>query len=310
MSVMRDALLWASKNETLKTHVPRWGFVQRALRQFMPGEHLDDALDAATSLARRGILTMLTRLGENVADVDQVSGVVDHYLGAYDRIAELGLDTEISIKPTQLGLDLDFEHGANSLEVLAARAEATGNWLWLDMESSEYVDPTLALYRRVKSAYTNVGVCLQAYLHRTPADIDALLPLDPAIRLVKGAYKERASVAVTKRSEIDDAFFRLGAKLLAAPGVRLALATHDVTMLDRLEVVALAAGRDRDAYEIQMLYGIRMDDQYRYAERGYRVRNLTSYGESWYPWYVRRLAERPANLGFVARNVFARPAAV
>ena len=306
MSIMRDALLWASKNETLKTHVPRWGFVQRALRQFMPGERLEDALETATMLAGRDITSMFTKLGENLTDLAQADAVVEHYVGAFDRIAALGLDSEISVKPTQLGLDLDPEHAARSLETLAAKAEETGNWLWVDMESSEYVQPTIDLYKRVKSKHFPVGICLQSYLHRTPQDIKDLIPLQPGIRLVKGAYKEPASLAITKRSDIDEAFFRQGADLLTAEGVRLGLATHDVTLLDRLEVVARAIGRGKDAYEIQMLFGIRMEDQYRYAADGYRMRDLTAYGEQWYPWYVRRLAERPANLAFVARNVFAR----
>lgn len=308
MSVMRDALLWASKNETLKTHVPRWGFVQRALRQFMPGERLEDALKTATALAGRGVTSMFTKLGENLTDLTQADEAVRHYLDAYDRIAAQGLDTEISVKPTQLGLDLDFKHAARNLETLAAKAEKMGNWLWVDMESSEYVEPTLDLYKRAKAKHFPVGICLQAYLHRTQQDIADLVPLRPGIRLVKGAYKEPAEIAFTKRSDIDEAFFRTGTDLVAATadGVRLGLGTHDVTLLDRLEVVAKAVGIARDDYEIQMLYGIRMDDQYRYAADGYRMRDLTAYGEQWYPWYVRRLAERPANLTFVARNLFSR----
>ena len=308
MSVMRDALLWASKNETLKTHVPRWGFVQRALRQFMPGERLDDALETAVTLAGRGVTSIFTKLGENLTEVAQADEVVEHYLDAYDRIAAQELDTEISVKPTQLGLDLDFEHAARSLEALAAKAEAVGNWLWVDMESSEYVEPTLELYKRAKAKHFPVGICLQAYLHRTPQDIADLMPLQPGIRLVKGAYKESPAIAFTKRSDIDEAFFRTGAELLTATadGVKLGFGTHDVNLLDRLEVAAKAAGIGKDAYEIQMLYGIRMEDQYRYAANGYRMRDLTAYGEQWYPWYVRRLAERPANLTFVARNLFAR----
>lgn len=306
MTVMRDVLLWASRNQTLRTHVPRWGFVKRALRQFMPGERLEDALEAATMLAGKGVTSMFTKLGENLTDLGQADAVVEHYLGAYERIAALGLDTEISVKPTQLGLDLDFDHAARNLATLAAKADSLGNWLWVDMEASDYVQPTIDLYKRVKADYSPVGICLQAYLHRTPQDVRDLVPLRPGIRLVKGAYKEPASLALTKRAEIDEAFFRLGSDLLTTDGVRLALASHDVALLDRLGAVARAAGLGQDAYEIQMLYGIRMEDQYRYAADGYRMRDLTAYGEEWYPWYVRRLAERPANLVFVARNLFAR----
>ncbi|MBT8217783.1 MAG: proline dehydrogenase [Acidimicrobiia bacterium] len=308
MSLARSALLWASENETLRTHVPRWGFVQRALRQFMPGEELSDALRAAAELDERGVASMVTRLGEHLTDAAQAEEVVAHYTAAYNEIAAGSVDTEISVKPTQLGLDLDFEAAVSAVETLAGLAESRGNWLWLDMEASDYVDPTIELFRRVKASYAPVGICLQAYLHRTPSDVAALVPLRPGIRLVKGAYREPRSIALTDRTEIDEAFFRLGAELLSATadGVRLGLASHDVRLVDRLGVVAGAAGVDRDAYEIQMLYGIRMADQYRYAREGYRMRTLISYGQQWYPWYVRRLAERPANLGFVVRNLFAR----
>lgn len=305
---MRNALLWASENQALRTHVSRWGFVQRALRQFMPGEELADALGAASDLDKRGLSSMFTRLGEHLTDVSQAEDVVAHYTAAYNEIAKGSLDTEISVKPTQLGLDLDFEAAVSAVTALAGLAADRGNWLWLDMEASEYVDPTIELFRRVNATHSSVGICLQAYLHRTPGDMATLVPMRPGIRLVKGAYREPRSIALTDRAEIDDAFFRLGAELLTATadGVRLGLASHDVPLLDRLGVVAKAAGVGKDAYEIQMLFGIRMADQYRYAREGYRVRTLISYGEQWYPWYVRRLAERPANLGFVVRNLFAR----
>jgi len=305
MGAMRDALLWASENQTLRTHVPRWGFVRRGLRQFMPGERIEDALGAASTLADKGVATTFTKLGENLTDGGQIDGVVDSYVDAYAAISASGLDTEVSVKLTQLGLDLDQEATASAVMRLAAAAREHGNWLWIDMEASDYVDRTLDIYRRVKADFDHVGVCLQAYLHRTPADIEALAPLRPGIRLVKGAYKEPASLAVAGRADIDDAFFRIGMDLISrtSDGVRLALASHDVDLLDRLEA---AAGGRPGSFEVHMLYGIRMADQYCYAERGYRVRTLISYGHEWYPWYVRRLAERPANLGFVARNLFAR----
>lgn len=308
MSVLRNALLWASENQKLRTHVSRWGFVQRALRQFMPGEELADALGAASDLDKQGLSSLITRLGEHLTDVSQAEDVVVHYTDAYNEIAAGSLDTEISVKPTQLGLDLDFETAVSAVTALAGLAEDRGNWLWLDMEASEYVDPTIELFRRVNASHSSVGICLQAYLHRTPGDIATLVSLRPGIRLVKGAYREPRSIALADRAEIDEAFFRLGAELLTATadGVRLGLASHDVPLVDRLGVVANAAGVGRDAYEIQMLYGIRMADQYRYAREGYRMRTLISYGEQWYPWYLRRLAERPANLGFVVRNLFAR----
>ena len=305
---MRNALLWASENPTLQKHVPSWPFVQRALRKFMPGETLEDAIGAAQSLAGRNVTTTFSTLGEHVTTMYQAEGVTEEYLGVYDRIAQLGLDAEIAIKLTHLGLDLDTEAAAKNLERLAARAEETGTWVWVDMESSEYVDRTLDIYKQVRSAHAPVGVCVQAYLHRTPQDLEELLPLKPGIRLVKGAYKEPASVAIRRHADVDDAFFRIGAELLTkvGDGVRLAMGSHDVTLLERMGVVAKAAGVSRADYEIQMLYGIRMEDQLRYGAEGYNMRTVIPYGEQWYPWYVRRLAERPANLWHVAKNVFAK----
>lgn len=308
MSVLRTALLWASENETLKTRVPRWGFVQRALRQFMPGEQLEDALTAASSLSEQGVATTVTRLGENVTDVRDVAAVVDGYRAVYRAIADRGLDTEVSVKLTQLGLDLDVDKTEEAVAALADAARMHDNWLWIDMESSGYVDRTLDIYRRVKADYDKVGVCLQAYLHRTRDDIASLLPLRPGIRLVKGAYKEPASVAVTRRKAIDEAFLAIGLELLATTddGVRLAVASHDVELIDRMVEAERLRSEREPAFEVHMLYGIRTADQLRYAADGFRVRTLISYGREWYPWYVRRLAERPANLGFVVRNLFAR----
>ncbi|MGI9610930.1 MAG: proline dehydrogenase family protein, partial [Acidimicrobiia bacterium] len=247
-------------------------------------------------------------LGENLADPADIDAVVDDYVAAYDAIGSADVDTEVSVKLTQLGLDLDPELTTKAVMRLAAAGEAQGNWLWIDMESSPYVDRTLEIYRKVRSEHDKVGICLQAYLHRTPDDIAALAPLRPGIRLVKGAYKEPSSVAVTKRPEIDEAFVQTGLDLLArtADGVRLALASHDVGLLNRLEAADRSRAGGPGTFEVHMLYGIRMADQQRYADSGYRVRTLISYGPEWYPWYVRRLAERPANLGFVLRNLFAR----
>lgn len=303
---MRDTLLWASQNDVLKRQVPQRKFVQRALRQFMPGERLEDAIEAAAGLATRGVSTTFTALGENLTEASQADAVVAHYVDVYDRIAAVGLDTEVSVKLTQLGLDLDVELAVANMEILATKADQTGNWLWVDIEASDYVDRTIEVFRRVKADHSDVGLCLQAYLHRTPRDVEDLLPTRPGLRLVKGAYKEPASVALTSKSEVDHAYLEIGERLIGAgaDGVRVALATHDVALLDRLEAVARSAGQGNQGYEIQMLYGIRTADQLRFAAEGFRMRTLIAYGAQWYPWYLRRLAERPANLWFVARNLF------
>lgn len=303
---MRRILLWLAGNRWLRDRVPRWRFTRRAVRRFMPGERLEDALGAAERFAGEGIGTILTRLGENVTSLGEADAVAEHYLRAYDEIGALGLDAWISVKPTQLGLDLDPEATHAHLERLAARAAEVGSQLWLDMESTAYTEATVALYERLRPDHPATGICLQAYLRRTDADIDRLLPISPGIRLVKGAYAEPGRVAFTSRRDVDRRFQRLAVRLLVdgVPlGARLALGTHDVQLVQRIAAEAAAAGVGRDAFEVQMLYGIRMDDQRRLARHGYRVRDLISYGEGWYPWYLRRLAERPANLLFVARQL-------
>ena len=184
MGLARRALLWASQSRTLRQRLPRYRFVRRAVRKFMPGETLDDALGAAKSLAARGIPTTLTQLGENVTNPEEAAVVADHYLEVLSRVAELGLDTEISVKLTHLGLDFDPELAFGNAERLAARAGELGNWLWVDMEASPSLDGTLDIYRRLRTRFDHVGVCLQAYLRRTRADMNRLLKLGASIRLV------------------------------------------------------------------------------------------------------------------------------
>ena len=312
MGLMRKGLQWASQNRTLRTRLPRYRFVRRAVRKFMPGETIEDALGAARSFAGQGLPTTLTQLGENVTTADEADAVVRHYLDVLARVSGLGLDTEISVKLTHLGLDFDPELTNRNTERLAARARGLGNWLWIDMEASPYAERTIDIYRRLRESFSNVGICLQAYLRRTPADVETLLG-GGGIRLVKGAYREPQPLIVGGKRAVDEGYFELALKVALQcreGGLRLALATHDLELIERIEQAANRAGVGRDAYEIQMLYGIRHADQFRLLRQGYRVRTLIAYGSSWYPWYLRRLAERPTNLFFVARNLFGKaPAA-
>ena len=307
MSLARSAILWAADNQWLREHLPRYRFVRRTVALFMPGERVEDALDAAAALASDGLPSILTALGENVTAAEQAAAVAAHYLDAYDRIAERGLDVEISVKPTHLGLDVDPALAGRNLARLAERAGERRTWLWLDMESSRYVDPTLGLYRDLRARHANVGVCLQACLRRTPADVEALLSLDPSIRLVKGAYREPAELLVGGRGRIDETYRVLAVRLLEARGPvgRVVLGTHDVELIARVEGDASVRGLRRDAFEVAMLYGIRAGDQRRLAREGYAVRTLIAYGPSWYPWFMRRIAEKPvANTVLALRNLF------
>jgi proline dehydrogenase len=303
---MRTLLLWMARNRFLKHHLPRLWFARRAVRKFMPGETIEEALDAGETFRPLGIGILYTHLGENLTTLEQAQAVADHYHDMLAKIHARGQDAEISVKPTQLGLDLDAGVTLTHLDGLAGHAgEATGS-LWIDMEGSAYTDATLDLYRQLKAKHPNVGVCLQAYLRRTPTDVNELLPLSPQIRMVKGAYDEPATIAFRGRAEVDAAYQSLCVLMLPHAGsgdLRLALGTHDTGLIERIAEFARGAGIAIDRFEVQMLYGIRMDQQRRLAKEGYRVRDLIAYGDAWYAWYMRRLAERPANVAFALRQL-------
>ena len=196
---MRKLLLAGSTNPWLREKATKTAFVRRSVSRFMPGEQIDDALRAARELKPQGITTILTKLGENLTGVEEAEDVTQHYLDVLDRVANSGLDAHISIKPTQLGLDLDRALCERNLDRLIERAEARNNFVWIDMESSPYVDPTLELYRRARNSTARVGIALQAYLYRTEKDVESLIPLGAAIRIVKGAYLEPPDVAFPKK---------------------------------------------------------------------------------------------------------------
>lgn len=302
--MLRNALLWASKNPVLAEKLPRYGFVKKATKRFMPGEDREDALDEAQKLADNGIAATTTLLGENLASLDEADDVVEHYLETLRQIEARGLDMEISVKPTQIGLDFGTEEARQRLERLA---RATDSLVWVDMEGSEYVDRTLEIFRSVKEAQGNVGLCLQSYLRRTEEDLRSLLPLRPAIRIVKGAYNEPESVAFPDKAEVDRSFVKLMQTLLRArlhdEAGRPVAGTHDPKMIGETNRIAFELGLDKERYEFAMLFGIQREEQLRLVRRGHEVRVLISYGSAWFPWYMRRLAERPANLWFVAKQL-------
>jgi len=302
---MRRVFLWAARNAWLRDRLPRMRFMRRAVRRFMPGETMESALDAAPPLQAAGIGTMYTKLGENLESLAAADAVADHYIAVLDAIRERGLDGEISVKPTQLGLDHDEDRALAHLTRLAAHAASTGSYVWIDMEGSVYTDATIRLYERVRAAQPRTGICLQAYLHRTASDIDRLRPLDPAIRLVKGAYDEPASIAFRDKRQVDANYVELAVAFLdqgRGRPIRLGLGTHDVALIEQI-AARVAPGVERDGFEVEMLYGIRTGEQFRLAKAGYRVQTLIAYGDAWYPWYMRRLAERPANVTFALRSL-------
>ena len=310
MSTMRKTLLALSTNAWLRERATKAPFVQRAVRQFMPGETIDDALAAAKEQQRDGITTIVTRLGENITRIEEGSEVTEHYLEVLDKIAAAGLDCHISVKPTQLGLDQDVAVCRSNLDRIIERTELRNNFLWIDMESSPYVDPTLEMFRYGRSRTAKIGVAVQAYLYRTMKDVEALIPAGCAIRVVKGAYLEPDHVAFPRKSDVDENFFKLCVRLMQpdaiASGCLVHIATHDMVLVERLKAWIAANKIPASAYEFAMLYGIQRPAQLRLAKEGQRLRVLISYGEYWFPWYMRRLAERPANVWFVVKSRFAR----
>jgi proline dehydrogenase len=250
---------------------------------------------------------MFTRLGENLVRIEDANAIADHYLELIDTVTSRGINGEISVKLTQLGFDLDEERTFEHVSRLADRAKSAGQTLWIDMESSVYAERTIAFYERLMADHQNSGLCLQAYLRRTAGDIQRLLPLAPAIRLVKGAYAEPAAIAYQGRPEVDANYVALAVSMLEAVRrggtVRIGLGTHDVGLIEQITEHGAALGLPKTATEVQMLYGIRPAEQRRLAAAGYDVRALIAYGEAWYPWYMRRLAERPANVIFALRQL-------
>jgi proline dehydrogenase len=309
MSMMRSVLLGMSENRWMRARGPRLWFVRRAVRTFMPGEEFADMLRAAGELRPLGIDTIFTRLGENVADASEASFVTRHYIDVLDAIGSSGIRCEPSIKLTQLGLDLDREQGYANLRALAERADATGNYLWIDMEQSSYVDVTLELTKRLKAEFPRVGVCLQSYLYRTMDDLNALVEQGIGVRLVKGAYKEPATLAYPKKADVDENFFKLAVVMLEGlarkNGFRPVFGTHDVNLIARIRAQAARAGLAARDVEVHMLYGIQRGEQLRLIKDGAIVRVLVAYGSFWFPWYMRRLAERPANVWFVVKSMVA-----
>jgi proline dehydrogenase len=308
MGISRSILLAAAQSKWLRERATRYHFMRRTVSRFMPGEELEDAVAAARDFQSHSMATVFTYLGENVSRPDEVEKVAQHYLAVLDRIQALQLPTEISVKLTQLGLDLDSDTCYANLQKLIERACVTST-VWIDMEASPYVDTTLKLYRRARAAYPNVGVCLQAYLYRTADDLAGLMPLGPAIRLVKGAYREPARVAFRRKKDVDENFFALTKTLLGEEarrsGLRAAIATHDVNLIRRIQELTASMGLAKESFEFEMLYGIQRAEQFRLAREGWRSTVLIAYGSYWFPWFMRRLAERPANVGFFLRNLFA-----
>ncbi|MFL5960956.1 MAG: proline dehydrogenase family protein [Gaiellaceae bacterium] len=302
MSALRSLILAAADSPRLQRLVQRYGFRLGAAR-FVAGETLDEAVPVLRRLNENGLLTNTTLLGEGVRDEAETRTVVAAYREVLDRIATEGLRTNVALKLTHLGLSFDEERAYRNVSELVEHAARVGNFVRLDMEESRHVDATLGIYRRLReSGHENVGAVLQSYLFRSEDDLAALLPLAPNLRIVKGAYLEPPEVAYPRKRDVDAAYVSLVETSLGGDGFT-AVATHDETLVEHTILFAREHGIANDRFQFQMLYGVRPRLQLELVRRGFDVLVATPYGPHWYRYLMRRLAERPANLLFLLRNL-------
>lgn len=300
--VLDRALLWAAEKPRVERFVREGALTRKVVTRFVAGDQLDDAIAAIKDLNARGIGGILDLLGEGVQDPDGAAQAADEYRRSISRIADTGVDTTVAVKPSQLGLVFDRDSCLQHMRTLVDDAKRAGTGVEIDMEQSRDVDDTLHIYRTLRSEGADVRVAMQAYLRRTAIDLERLTDVGAKVRLVKGAYAEPDDVAFQRRAEIDSQYRYLIDRLFES-GIDPAIATHDGELLRHAQTAAARTEAGRGGFEIQMLYGIRRDLQDRLAAGGYRVRVYVPYGSDWYPYLMRRMAERPANLRFFLRSL-------
>jgi proline dehydrogenase len=298
--VLGRSFLWVSEKPRVEKLITEGSLTRNLVDRFVAGNTLEDAVGAIKELNSRGIGGILDHLGEGVADARGAQDAANDYLAAVKRIEETRLDTTVSIKLTQLGLAFDKQRCIEHVHALASEAQAAGARMEIDIEQSQYVTDTLEVYRTLQADFPDLRVALQAYMRRTPVDLETMASLRPRIRLVKGAYAEPRAVAFQKKSEIDAQYAFL-IDWLFEKGTDPAIASHDGKLLAHAKQTAASAGDGKTNFEIQMLYGVRRDLQEQLASEGYRVRTYVPYGSAWYPYLTRRIAERPSNLLFSLR---------
>jgi len=298
---MKRAILVGATNGAVTSFVEKHGMRLGAAR-FVAGETLDECVVVLRRLNDQGLRANTTLLGEDTTDAAGAAAVVTAYEEVFDRIAAEGLRVNVALKLTHLGLGLGEDLAYENVARLVDHAAGHGNFVRIDMERSDVLEPTLRVYRRLRESRDNVGCVLQSYLYRTPRDLEELLPLKPNIRVVKGAYLEPSEIAYPEKEDVDAAYVRLMEEGLRRAG-HLAIATHDERLIDHAIHFAERESIPRERFEFQMLYGVRPQLQLDLVARGYDVLIATPYGPAWYPYLMRRLAERPANLLFVLQNL-------
>jgi len=294
-----------SRSRTLKALASRYGMRHPSsfARRFIAGETVDEAIAAARALEARGMMLTLDFLGESVATLDDAAAATAQYLQVVDAVVAAGIERNVSLKLTQLGLDVDKASTLDNLRRILERAEPAGFFIRIDMENSPYTDVTLELFETLwRHGHRRIGVVLQAELHRSENDLERMNTLGARVRLVKGAYREPKSIAYQNKADVDRAYERMMTALLSG-GTYPAIATHDPVMIDKARLWARDHAIPKDSFEFQMLYGIRRDLQTALVRDGYRLRIYVPFGREWFPYFMRRLGERPANVLFVLRSV-------
>ena len=300
--VTKSAFLYLSKSERFKDFLSRFKSFNNVTRRFVAGEDLTDAVEAIRNLNREGISASFDHLGESITSEAEIHREVDEYVRVLESIHNTGLDSNVSVKLTQLGLDVSPDLCYSNARTIVEAALKHDNFVRIDMEDSPKTDATLQIFRRLRTEFENVGIVIQSYLFRSEKDIEDLLKIGARIRLCKGAYQEPPTVAFPEKADVDANYIKL-TKLLLSSGVYHGIATHDENMISAAITFAREQAISPDKFEFQMLYGIRRDLQAKLVRDGYRMRVYVPYGAYWYPYFMRRLAERPANVWFVLKNV-------
>jgi proline dehydrogenase len=301
--ITRDALLYLSRQEGLKNVLTNVGFFNTMTKRFVAGETAEEGLQAVRELNQLQISATFDHLGEAIKSRAEADAEVLEYCHILDRIAKERLNSNVSLKPTQLGLDIDFNLCLENISRIVEHARKYNNFVRIDMEDSAHTTTTIELTKRIHKRFDNVGIVIQSYLYRSKEDIEDLLSQKVRVRLCKGAYNEPPDVAFPKKSDVDNNYIEL-MKTLLKSGIYNGIATHDVAMIEATRQFARAHSIPKSAYEFQMLYGVRRDLQVKLAQGGYNMRVYVPYGKHWYPYFMRRLAERPANIWFVLKNAF------
>lgn len=301
--MLKAILLYLSRQKLIQNFMVNFGVTRRVVDRFVSGEKLEDGLNTSKKVSSEGAIATLDHLGEEVSEPDEAIAATEVYLNALDQIKENEVDTNVSVKPTQVGLKIDTKLCEQNFAKIIERAKKHDNFVRMDMEGSDCTQDTLEVFESLRKKYDNLGIVIQSYLYRSEKDVDEILKLGGRIRLCKGAYKEPKEIAFPKIQQVDENFVKLTQKMLLS-GIYHGIGTHDEKLIEKTKEFAQKNNISKERFEFQLLYGIRRELQHKLVKEGYRVRIYIPFGKQWYPYFMRRLAERPANLFFFLKNFF------